>query len=330
MTSALNSYKQKVTQMEKDLTSLLNQGNNVYSNTLINNQRASDNNENNALNNYKDDRRMVTAIKTNNAQEILSKDIYYGKEELRYINDVTEKYEGEFNENVVKLNFLNKELMTKSKMILLNEDEADKKDNINYILKSVAFYLFLMLLPISFIKFGILLRELNIMIIVVSGIITLIVVAVVASRNRDINLVKKTKQTAKDYSIPILQKIVPKGIIKECPAKCMPKKPVYSEEQVNPSYGNKNVSGNEVWLDNSTNVWEDGYVPEIGGTKLGYQQLGKNMEPKPYYDGIQKPTKYVCRWKGDPTKMTNMNKGQEFTTTIPCNFFPGYETIKKM
>jgi hypothetical protein len=63
---------------------------------------------------------------------------------------------------------------------------------------------------------------------------------------------------------------------------------------------------------------------------LEYQKLGEDAEPKPYYGGASENPKYICRWKDDPTKMTNMNKGLEFKSVIPCEFYPGYETVRKI
>ena len=137
----------------------------------------------------------------------------------------------------------------------------------------------------------------------------------------DVNIVKKTQDTAKEFTKNMVMNILPSP--RKCPKKCKPRRGrVGSESEVD-------MDGNEVWLDNSENKWESGDVPDVGGDELGYKKLGSDVEPKAYYGGAKNNTQYVCRWNGDSTKMTNMNKGLEFTTTIPCKFFPGYETVSK-
>lgn len=325
MTSEVNLYKQKADNTKKELENLVRTGNTTYSNELKNNQRTSEMNEKNNLIQYRAFKTYSKAIKEQNLKNMLNEDKKYGDYDLKFMEIARKRYEDDFTENIIKLNYLDKELMTKDKIIMFAEDESNKKDNFIYILQSISFYLFLMLIPAILAKLNVIDKGLAIAIFVISGIITLIVVAVRAAKNRDVNIVKKTKDTAKQYAIPVIQKMVPKDFIKACPTNCK-SKAVYSEEQMGPQYGN---DVNEVWLDNSQDKWLDGDTPSVGGTKLGYQQLGEGAEPRPYYGGAPKTPRYECRWAGDPTKMTGMNKGLKFTTSIPCKFFPGYETVSK-
>ena len=138
--------------------------------------------------------------------------------------------------------------------------------------------------------------------------------------NDVVNIMNKTKNTAKDFARTIVKDIFPKSFIKSCPSKINPK--------VTVQYNYNN--GNEVWLDNSQNMWEEGDIPEIGATKQGYLALGDKAEPSPYYGGDPKTPQYTCKWTDDPAKMTDMNRGTTFTTTIPCEYYPGYKTVSKI
>lgn len=322
MTSEVNLYKQKANNVKSQLENLVKSGNSEYAE----NQKISDMNEQNSLIQYRTYKNYATSSKENNLKNMLADDAKYGEYDIKFMNIARKRYEDDFTENIIKLNYLDKELMTKDKIIMLAEDESNKKDNYIYILQSITFYVFLMLIPTIFARLNVISNTLAITIFILTGIITLIVVAVNASKNRDVNIVKKTKEVAKEYAVAAIQEIVPADFIKQCPTNCKSKGVFSEEEEYIPQYGNE---GNEVWLDNSQNKWLDGDIPSVGATKAGYQQLGEEAEPKPYYGGAPMTPTYECRWAGDPTKMTGMNKGLKFTTSVPCKFFPGYETVSK-
>jgi hypothetical protein len=253
--------------------------------------------------------------------------LYNKQSEILNINNKVIKnnkdiYISDFNENIEKIDQLNNIISTKNKSIQINQYEQLKKDRIIFIMKKIILFLFLMILPQMLMVMGHLSIVNGIIFILVCGIITVIVVFFQMKNNEDIevvNIANKTKETAKDFARTIIKDIVPKSFIKTCPWKNNP------EITVQYDYN----TGNEVWLDNSENQWIDGDVPTIGATKQGYLNLGKNAEPMPYFGGDSSTPQYTCKWTDDPAKMTDMNRGTEFTTTIPCEYYPGYKTISK-
>jgi hypothetical protein len=232
-------------------------------------------------------------------------------------------YDLDFNENIEKIDQLNNVISTKNKIIQINEYEQSKKDRIIYLMKKIILFLVLMIIPIIFIAMSFVSIVTGIIFIIVCAIITVVVVFFQMKNNQDndvVNIMNKTKNTAKDFIIPILKDILPDSYVKSCPPK----------DNNKPSVNYENNVGNEVWLDNSQNAWEEGDIPSIGATKKGYLALGEEAEPMPYYGGDSKTAQYKCKWIYDPAKRTNMNRGTEFTTTIPCEYYPGYKTINKI
>jgi hypothetical protein len=240
----------------------------------------------------------------------------------KLMDDNQKIYFSDFNENTEKIDQLNNVISTKNKTIQINHYEQSKKDRIIFIMKKIILFLFLMIIPVIFMAMGYISVLLGIVFIVVCAIITVVVVFFQMKNNEDgdvINIMNKTKNTAKDFARTVIKDIFPKSFIKSCPSKENP------SVQVEYNYN----SGNEVLLDNSQNTWEDGDIPTIGATKQGYLALGEEAEPMPYYGGDSQTPQYTCKWTDDPSKMTNMNRGLEFTTTIPCEYYPGYKTINQ-
>jgi len=232
-------------------------------------------------------------------------------------------FDYDFNENIEKIDKLNSVISTKNKIIKINEYEQSKKDRIIYIMQKVILFLVLMIVPVIFIAMGYISFVNGIIFILVCAIITVVVVFFQMKNNQDndvVSIMNKTKNTAKDFARTIVKDIFPKSFIKSCPSKINPK--------VTVQYNYNN--GNEVWLDNSQNMWEEGDIPEIGATKQGYLALGDKAEPSPYYGGDPKTPQYTCKWTDDPAKRTDMNRGTTFTTTIPCEYYPGYKTVSKI
>jgi Ca2+/Na+ antiporter len=189
-------------------------------------------------------------------------------------------------------------------------------------MKKIILFLVLMIIPQILMVMGVVTIVNGILFIIVCAIITVVVVFFQMKNNEDtevVNIMNKTKETAKDFARTVIKDIFPKSFIKSCPWKNNPEKTIQYEHN----------TGNEVWLDNSENQWVDGDIPSIGGTKQGYLNLGKKAAPMPYYGGDPLTPQYTCKWTDDPSKMTNMNRGTQFTTKIPCEYYPGYKTISK-
>jgi hypothetical protein len=253
--------------------------------------------------------------------------LYSDENEVLSINDKLIKnnkdiYNSDFNENIEKIDQLNNIISTKNKAIQINQYDQLKKDRIIFIIKKIILFFVLMIIPQILIVMGYLSIINGIIFIIICAIITVIVVFFQMKNNQDneaVNIINKTKQTAKDFTRTVIRNVVPKSFIKSCPSKKNPDKIIQYDYN----------TGNEVWLDNSENQWIDGDVPSIGGTKQGYLNLGEKAEPMPYYEGDSSTPQYTCKWTDDPAKMTNMNRGTQFTTTIPCEYYPGYKTIQK-
>jgi len=329
MTSLVDNYEKKTKQLINDLMYVKDNGERVYENKdLKKNYDDVQYLERSAIDSYKVQKNQVDINKLAYLGNVLNADLSLGDSDIDFIDKSIEKYQLEFNKNIEKVNYLDKEIMTKDKLIIINEGESNKKERTVNLLQKFVLFLFLMLIPVILMNFKILPKWFGFTIIIISFIVTLIVGLVQYYRSDDIDLIRKVKQTSKEYALGALADIVPKNYIPKCPSKCKPKEKVSEEEMIKPHYSVN--SGNEVWLDNSENRWEDGDVPVLGATPLGNKLLGEEMEPQPYYRGATRNQQYVCRWNGDPKKMNGLNKGLEFTTTIPCEYFPGYETVKKV
>ena len=241
----------------------------------------------------------------------------------KLMDDNKKIYLSDFNENIEKIDQLNNVISTKNKIIQINQYEQSKKERLILIMKKIILFLVLMIIPVIFMAMGYLSILIGIIFIIICAIITVVVVFFQMKNNEDgavVNIMNKTKDTAKDFARTVIKDIFPKSFIKSCPSKTNP------NIQVEFNYN----TGNEVLLDNSQNVWEEGDIPTIGATKQGYLALGEEAEPMPYYGGDPQTPKYKCKWTDDPSKMTNMNQGLEFETTIPCEYYPGYKTINQI
>ena len=253
--------------------------------------------------------------------------LYNDENEILNFNDKLIKknkntYITDFNENIEKIDQLNNIISTKNKAIQINQYEQLKKDRIIFIMKKIILFLVLMIIPQILMLMGVVTIMNGILFIIVCAIITIVVVFFQMKNNQDtevMNILNKTKETSKSFARTVLKSVLPKSFIKTCPWKKDPEKTVQYDYN----------TGNEVWLDNSENQWTDGDVPSIGGTKQGYLNLGKKAQPMPYFGGDNDSPQYTCKWTDDPSKMTDMNRGTQFTTTIPCEYYPGYKTISK-
>ena len=253
------------------------------------------------------------------------------------LDETIKIYDDDAIDNVKTLNELNREIMTKSEVISLHDNVLHKRNRIISIMKSIILYLFLMILPVILMSLGNITLLFGFIFIGVCGIITAIVIIVryfkeaneitriFPSELRD-ELLNSVKDTAK-----LLQIDNPKCVSKTKLPKPYPNTDPNQKPPVNTSTNTQQYKDNEneIYLDNSINVWEQGDVPEIGATLKGYEELNTEEEkaiPEPYYSGQTKPKVYKCIWNGDPTKLTSMNKGAKFSTTIPCEFYPGFKS----
>jgi len=250
------------------------------------------------------------------------------------LDETIKVYDEDAIDNVKTLNELNREIMTKSEVISLNDNVLHKRNQIISIMKAIILYLFLMILPVILMSLGNISLLFGLIFIGVCGIITAIVIIVryVKEANdfarkfpaelRD-EVLSVVKDTAKLLQIDKHKCISKNKLPKPYPNSDLNKKPV--NDSTNTDEYRKN--GNEVYLDNSINVWKQGDVPEIGATLKGYNSLNTKKDkatPEPYYSGQKNPKVYTCVWNGDPSKLTSMNKGTKFSTTIPCEFYPGF------
>ena len=323
-----NRYEDNINSILNNQKFLMDNINNVYkSDSLRELYDIANNNESTNIKKYifkKDD---LYTQKNFNLIKLLEKENEVLSANSNLIDKSNNIYIDEFNENIMKINKLDDVISTKNKIIQINDYEYNNKDKIIYIMKTIILYLVLMIIPIIFLSLGYVSKLYGFLFIITCAIITIItkVIQMHIIKDKNImNIVNKTKETARDFT-----NIFSKDTVKNCPKKCNNNNNNSDNENSPqsklPSY-NKN-SGNEVWLDNSNNNWEEGDIPTTGGTKQGYLALGEEAEPMPYYNGSADSKQYKCKWKYDPSKMTNMDKGTTFTTTIPCEFYPGYERI---
>lgn len=253
------------------------------------------------------------------------------------LDETIKVYDEDAIENVKSLNDINREIMTKSEIISLNDHILKKRNMIISIMKSIILYLFLMILPVLLMSLGNITLSFGFLFIGICGIITAIVIIV--------RYVKEVRDFARNFPAEVRDEVL--GAVKETAKllqlnnqKCISKKklpkpyPNSDPNQKPPVNNSTNTeqyreNENEVYLDNSINVWKQGDVPEIGATLKGYDSLNTKKDkasPEPYYSGQTTPKVYTCVWNGDPSKLTTMNKGAKFSTTIPCEFYPGFKS----
>lgn len=320
----MSDYSSEINTMISNQKSLMSGVNTVYpSFSLANLVNTQTKDQYDAIKGYDSEKRDIDIQKHLNLAKLYTdqNEVLSTNKELMVNNK--DIFDSDFNENIEKIDQLNSVISTKNKIIKINEYEQSKKDRIIYIMQKVILFLVLMIVPVIFMAMGYLTIVYGIIFILVCAIITVVVVFFQMKNNQDndaVNIMNKTKNTAKDFARTIIKDIFPKSFIKSCPSKDKP------EITIQYDYNN----GNEVWLDNSQNMWEEGDIPEIGATKQGYLALGDKAEPSPYYGGDPKTPQYTCQWTDDPAKRTNMNRGTTFTTTIPCEYYPGYKTVSKI
>jgi len=257
------------------------------------------------------------------------------------LDETIKVYDEDAIDNVKTLNEINHEIMTKSQVISLNDIIFHKRNRIISIMKSIILYLFLMILPVLLMSLGNISLQFGFIFIGICGIITAIVIIVkyvkevrdfarrFPSEARD-EILATVQQTAK-----LLRLDKPKCVSRRNLPRPITTTGLTSDPNRRPPRNNSTNTAeyreneNEVYLDNSINVWKQGDVPEIGATLTGYNNLNTKKDkatPEPYYSGQTNPKVYKCVWNGDPSKLTSMNRGAKFSTTIPCEFYPGFKS----
>ena len=253
------------------------------------------------------------------------------------LDETIKVYDEDAIENVKTLNDINREIMTKSQVISLNDIVLHKRNMIISIMKSIILYLFLMILPVILMSLGNITILFGFIFIGICGIITAIVIIVKYIKEaRD--FARKFPAEVRDEVLSTVKEVA--NMLKLDNQKCISKKKIpkpYPNSDTNqkpPINSSTDTdqyreNANEVYLDNSINVWKQGDVPEIGATLKGYDQLNTEEElatPEQYYTGQTNPKVYKCVWNGDPNKLTSMNPNAKFSTTIPCEFYPGFKS----
>jgi heme/copper-type cytochrome/quinol oxidase subunit 4 len=333
----MGDYQSQINSMISNQKYLMSGVNTIYPSfslgDLVNKERDAQFNIINAYGKNQGDQRIQTRLNLANLYNEQNQVLDISK---KLMGDNRNTYNLDFNENVEKIDQLNNIISTKNKIIKINEYEQTKKDRIIYIMQKIILFLILMILPVIFMAMGYLSVIIGIIFILVCAIITVVVVFFQMKNNEDndlVNIANKTRNTAKDFAKTVVKNVFPKDFIKSCPSKVNPKVTVQYDYN----------TGNEVWLDNSQNVWKDGDIPENilsedsapkNANKQEYLALSKKNEPSPYYGGDALTPQYTCEWTSDPAKMTDMSLGPNnpktrFTSTIPCEYYPGYKTISK-
>jgi len=328
MTTNLGQYTSLSQSVINNLNYVKNNSPDVYgTKNLKNRDIVSYYTKRNAMSGYINDKSASYNSKLLNLQRLLQRENNLATNGLNMLNNESNYTINDFNDNIIKLNRIDREITTKDKIIQFNQYSYERKEMLVSSMKSIILYLALMIVPLMLVLMGVVSRMYGFIFIGLCGLITLIVILVRLRNMRQPeleNISKKTRETAKDFTKDLLKDILPKSFLKKCPKRCRPHGS--EEEAPDPEYDY--MMGNEVWLDNSQNRWKKGDIPTIGANEEGYDALGEEVEPMRYYGKAADTKQYRCRWKYDPAKMTNMDKGVEFTTTIPCEFYPGYETIQ--
>lgn len=311
---------------------------NVYKNNpiageLLEKQQKQIKEQQQALNEYNNKFKEIQLRKLRNQYDTLRKLEKYQKINLSQMNQMDDDYNNMFNKDVEQNENINKNVFTKDRIILMNNDVSVMKENVINALQDILLYIFLMILPIYLTLIGILSYRTGGLIIFLSFIIVVWVIVARSYRNNYINnIVNKTKNTAREFAKETRNNVLTEVDKIMCPKKCSKDKNtrtrsrVLTEEDTElPLDSSARVSNNEVSLDNSQDVWRYGNIPTVSNSIS--QNTTNKYKPGQYFPPNKNTNTYQCKWKYDPAKMTGMNKGLTFTTTIPCEYFPGYETI---
>ena len=329
---------QQIQQAYNDMDNIVNNISSVYNGKPLGPQiKATEDKQREQINSYQQLKDTVPIERLYNLKKMLDLEKSVDRINDGILDDTLKVYDEDAIDNVKTLNELNREIMTKSEVISLNDKVFHKRNQIISIMQSIILYLFLMILPVILMSLGNITLLFGFIFIGVCGIITAIVIIVrhvkeakdfartFPNEVRD-EVLSAVKDTAKLLQIDNQKCVSKKKLPKPYPNSNSNQKPPVNTSTNTQQYRDNE---NEVYLDNSIKVWEQGDVPEIGVTLKGYNELNTKKDkanPEPYYSGQTNPKVYTCVWNGDPSKLTSMNKGAKFSTTIPCEFYPGFKS----
>ena len=321
-----------------DMDNVVNNISSVYNGKPLAPQvKETENKQRNKINSYQQLKNTSQIERIYNLKKMLDLGKSVDKINNGILDETIKVYDEDAIDNVKTINDINHEIMTKSQIISLNDKVLHKRNQIISIMQSIIIYLFLMILPVILMSLGNITLLFGFIFIGICGIITAIVIIVryvkeakdfarnFPSELRD-EALSVVKDTAKLLKIDNPKCISKKKLPKPYPNSDPNKKPPVNNSTNTQQYRDNE---NEVYLDNSINFWEQGDVPEIGATLKGYGELNTKLHKassEPYYSGQKNPKVYTCVWNGDPSKLTSMNKGAIFSTTIPCEFYPGFKS----
>jgi hypothetical protein len=242
-------------------------------------------------------------------------------------------YDGEFDDRYDHVNKLNSEISIKNKIIHMTNNASTKQIKNIGILKQVLLLAGILILITLLKAIGVIPKKVATLIIciIVIGFIVKIFIIILKP---DINFNDEDMLTDLYFH--------KNKHVQQCPSKCTPKSPT------NVPYNIKTGVTNRLKTDSSLNSWLYGdqpealfYNPRLYGNKYkNYRVEGEDIynadtnKPASWYnqitdnvaeeDPIQGVTYYNCIKEVSP-----VGTKQEFRTTIPCKYYPGYKTLNK-
>lgn len=219
-------------------------------------------------------------------------------------NDLLKHYENTFNENYDLQNKLNKEIMSRDRIIDINQDSYEHKSVIVRLLKYFLFLLFIYI----FLALGFILNiYTSRTLFYIIGIGTILYIFFTAYQIYYDPIFFKYRHKLSDDS-SILQKLshilLPDFFNrKNCPKYCAKKIP--RDDQNYPILGDQIK---EMRTDTTTNVWNGNAIMPTGEKK-----------------------NYTCYWDGSMKDFNKQGINQMnnmpfiFSSDIPCEYFPGYK-----
>lgn len=217
-------------------------------------------------------------------------------------------YNNEFDKNYDVNTKLNKDIMTKNRMIFINTDGSDDKD----LMIDALFYIMYSLFFILVIYIGYRMRfySINTMVYMISFIICLYLYLFISKYY--FNQFKRGARRAEAAAITVGRNIVGIFFPKYKSGKCPPGCHIKGHMHLIPNDDDFEQSGNRppLRLNDPTNVWKNGQnYKELQG---GHNWYGANEDAKEYH----------CKLREGNTDDSNIN---EFKSHIPCKYYIDYE-----
>lgn len=235
------------------------------------------------------------------------------------VNDLRSHFDDEYNENRDLVDKLNQNIMDKSRLIASNNVAFDSKDKKIYVMVSLLFFM----VAFSIVYLLNIVGIVSMKMVKYSAILCIVlwigyIVWTLFWKGRLPNVEKAvdlTRATGKGIKRAAIKNLLPHYLLrpKKCPAKCTHKKD-------KPKYDDVVAHGHELKTDSTYNTWAKGsHNTNVDDNP----NIGTHFRPKSNYDGVSKPTSYECEWRGPPVK----GKSRRITTTIPCEYYPGYKYV---